>query len=183
MNTRLEVSVDAFRAALKPEAIRGLQIFYTAIASGLFIFVMIIFFTYNTNSATSSEVDPSAVELVQILSISHVLLALVMYVVAPLREKAVLKKMLSTPAQTSSPAQHCFNSIRNALIIRLAMYEGVALFGLVVCFLAVNNYVIFAEPVYWFNAASSLVVIAYIALTFPSQERLMSIFEEKVRKG
>jgi F0F1-type ATP synthase membrane subunit c/vacuolar-type H+-ATPase subunit K len=183
MNTRLEVSVEAFRAALKPEDIRGLQIFYAAIGSGLFIFAMIIFFVYNTNSATSSEVDSSDVELVQMLSIVHVLLALVMYVVAPLREKAVLKKMLSTPAQISSPAEHCFNSIRNALVIRLAMYEGAALFGLVVCFLAVNNYVIFAEPIYWFNAASSIVVIAYISIAIPNQERLTTIFEEKIRKG
>ncbi len=187
MNARLEVSVEAFRAALKPEDIRGLQIFYTAIGSGLFIFAMIIFFVYNTNSATPSEADSSDVELVQMLSIAHVLMALTMYVVAPLREKTVLNKSLSATTmagqQSLSPGERCFASIRNALIIRLAMYEGAALFGLVVCFLAVSNCVIFVEPVYWLNAASNLVVIAYISLSFPNQERLMRIFEEKIRKG
>jgi hypothetical protein len=68
------------------------------------------------------------------------------------------------------------------MIIRLAMYEALALFGLVICLLAVLEDIVQTYPVYWLNLLSSLVVVGYMIMTMPNAQCITMVFKEKIKR-
>ncbi len=59
------------------------------------------------------------------------------------------------------------------------MLEAPALFGIVVCLVGSLNGQLHAEPIYWLNLASTVVLVLFVALSFPSRERLVDLFRRK----
>ncbi|MEK7484681.1 MAG: hypothetical protein AABZ60_10170 [Planctomycetota bacterium] len=70
---------------------------------------------------------------------------------------------------------------RASLILKLALLEGSALFGLVVCFLGSQAGTLQKTPVFWLNAFPSLVFILIWIFAFPNKARLQHWFEFQVR--
>ena len=66
-----------------------------------------------------------------------------------------------------------------ASIIRLAMMEAPALFGIVICLLAVFGEGLDDQPVYWLNLASVVLFLFYLAASFPTRERVLELLRRK----
>jgi hypothetical protein len=66
--------------------------------------------------------------------------------------------------------------VRTASIIRLAIMESAAFFGLVVCFIAVSDSIMRENPFYWINAISAVFLIGFILLTIPNPDRIGTIY-------
>ena len=69
---------------------------------------------------------------------------------------------------------HWWKDLRGAAILRLAMLEGCALFGVVICLLGVVLEAATQHPWIWANAASAALFLIFAVLTFPTAERLAS---------
>jgi len=119
------------------------------------------------------------------LTYTHVFFAIVSYSVTQI----VFKQMLSRDrlsklsygigSKTNQPElslpERCFFMIRGAIIVRLAMFEGVAFFGLVICLLGIIQGVLQLHTGYWVNAFSTVVALGLILKTYPSRERIEGI--------
>lgn len=69
-------------------------------------------------------------------------------------------------------------SVQTAYILRLALREGGALLGLVVCFLACGNGVLRAYPAYWVNAAPAVLFLFFVYVRWPTLENLRAQVRE-----
>lgn len=65
-------------------------------------------------------------------------------------------------------------AVATAFILRLALREGAAMLGLVVCFLAARNGVLRAYPAYWVNAAPAALFLFFLWARWPSLDNLRS---------
>ena len=80
-----------------------------------------------------------------------------------------------------APAKAFWDRLRNAHIIRLVLFEAVALFGLLICALAMFDGVLQTYPVYWVNLISSFIFGIVLVSTFPRIEDLETFFREYVQ--
>jgi len=69
-------------------------------------------------------------------------------------------------------------ALRAAILLRLALLEGAALFGVVVCFLATGSGPP-ADPRVWLNLASPAAFLLFSAVTFPTRERLAALLSDR----
>jgi hypothetical protein len=62
--------------------------------------------------------------------------------------------------------------VRRVTIIRLALLEGAAFFGLAVVLIAKMTGVVAAAPVYWLNALSAVIFIGFVMFTLPTRDTI-----------
>lgn len=67
---------------------------------------------------------------------------------------------------------HVSGMVQTAYIVRLALREGAALLGMIVCLLAAMKGVLKAYPAYWVNAAPAALFLFFLAVNWPSREGL-----------
>lgn len=75
-----------------------------------------------------------------------------------------------------------FARIRTAAIVRLAMLESTAVLGLVTCMLGVQVGTMDAQPLYWLNSISTLVLIVSAIVNFPTRESLANQVQRALRR-
>jgi hypothetical protein len=175
------IGIAEFRQALTPGTVRSLRIIQGAIGAGVLVFALVVL---GMHARVSADVPPPPqvlVFLMQILTLVHFVMAATMYPLA----RFIFTRMVSRERLAKSggmgPAG-ILSLMRMGIIMRLTMYEGVAFVGLVVCMVGVLEGVLRAYPVYWVNAFSTAVLLLFVMRTFPSEERLIAIFEERFRK-
>jgi len=168
METKRSVSEADFQRVLTPENIRIFQVIFAAIGSGVLLFAVVVIFLGMMSTAEAAAADLS---LVRTLTFVHVLLLLMVIPAGRL----LYARML---AQDGPPitANQCMTRIRTAEIVRLALLEGVALLGLVVCLIGGLNGVLAAHPLYWLNIISSIVLLAFVSQNLPNADRLNQTF-------
>jgi len=180
-----EVTMFDFQKVLTPTNVKGLQIIHIALVLGIFFFAGMVAFLSVSFSKTGTQ---SGTSIVRMLSYAHLMTALILYVLSNRiynRALEAQRPMDSSLAGQSAEesrlklAERFFQSIRTAVIIRLALLEGVALFGLTICLIASTWGVIQIQPIYWLNALSSLAFIVYAIGNLPTKARLEKIFREK----
>lgn len=186
-----EVNSAEFEIALTPESIRTSQLIYSALMLGVMAFVTAVLLTYNYRD-TSQEIH-DATDLVNLLSIAHIVMALGAYGAAkflydtqfkPEHLASALRRELRDAWGKNiavSPAEKCVALIRTASIIRLALLEGAAFFGLMTCMVGVTSGVMSSHPEYWLNLVTTAIMTYFTYATFPTRERLLQIFEEKIK--
>lgn len=185
MNRFQNLSLDDFRAALTPSQISGMQIIQAFLAFGVVLFAGVVVLMYLSLGSPERDLPQDfAVQTIGLMTVVHLVLAIVIYLVAPRIENIIYKQAKNNSdarTTTIALAGQALGVIRTARIVRLALYEGVALLGLVICYLAMTMNVMVAHPVYWVNAATAAIMAGYVVLTFPNPERLTAIFNEKLR--
>jgi len=186
MTDSAKPAVADIQAVLTPAAVRQLQVIQTALTLSVLLFLaaLVAFWAF------SAPADHSGSELLPLLSIVHAFIAFSTYSVSTLLYNMQfapdrLRSLLVFPDSSGSTngretAEGFLGLFRSALIIRLALFESAACFGLVVCGIAVASGVITTQPEYWFNTTTTLVLLVFSLLTFPTRERLQWIFEEKL---
>ena len=115
--------------------------------------------------------------IVSMLSWAHLAMVLVLFPLAfwirPKIERKLYKK-LTGPAATASPIpmHPAAQAYQAGLLAHLAILEGVALFGVVICLLAVVSESMGAHPLYWLNSLSALIFVAVAFTQMPTRESL-----------
>jgi hypothetical protein len=77
----------------------------------------------------------------------------------------------------SNPAAQLFRNLIGRIILRLAMLEMPAVFGLAVCLLGVQTGVLNEQPDFWFNTLPTLFLFYYILATVPIRDRVLAQLE------
>lgn len=185
------LSPSQFEAVLTDANVRQMQIIQAAMGMGIFTFGIVIAVWYTTATAVPTRED---VELIQMLTLVHLLILSGGVAMANILFRNLFsERQLAAAAERkvgdrrgqvlTDPASRALAHVRSAIILRLAVLEAPALFGLVICFLMVMNGVAAVAPMYLLNALSAAGFIVYLATTFPNKDRLVGIFNDFVLKG
>ncbi len=185
MSTEERVSKEEFRAALTPTTLRAMQMVQAALMMGVPSFLLVVLF-FSSQHRSPAPGESGDAGLLRMLSFAHLAVAGGCWAVAPLLYGAQFgaRALGRSTAEEDGPAGNnaagvALFAIRRALILRLALLDGAALFGLVVCFLGAINGVLREQPVYWLNALSALIFLGFGVLSFPTRDRVEAIFETR----
>jgi hypothetical protein len=164
-----------FRQAITGDYLKSLQIFYFSLGLGVLVFFFVTLFVY---IQTSSLMLMANEELVKMLTVVHVVYALLGYMVAAfLYERFIGRKQAENAG--ADDAELLLNAVRLASVVRLTVVEGVAFFGLVLLFIAAQAGVLHQNPVYWLNLFSSCILMTFVFWDFPSRQRLEELCERR----
>jgi hypothetical protein len=83
----------------------------------------------------------------------------------------------------ATPAEKAVSLMRTALLIRTAMLEAAAFFGLVCLIVPASGGSLYSIPWIWINAAPLFVLATFVVTTFPTAGRLEDLFETKIRQS
>jgi hypothetical protein len=165
--------------------VKTLRIIFFAIATGPIIFWAIILFLFSNQPLVRGSTDLS---LLNILSAIHAIMLITMIILVNyifknglIGSKNPVLSMsgaLSADQQKGSNPQEKFLGLFHSLsIMRLAILEGTAFFGMVVCFLAGKQGVLSTYPIYWLNAISTMLLASFVLKQFPSKEKIMNCYQ------
>ncbi|MBX7153210.1 ATP synthase F0 subunit C [bacterium] len=194
MTTLSEVTLQEFQSKLTDAHIKTLQIIQAALGVGVTAFLGVVVFLYTAQPEYDQRMADQNLDLIKILTLIHALMAATLYygstfiynmqfTESKLRE-AVSKTFNDEKGQPiTDPVFKCMVVIRTAMILRLAMLESSALFGLVICLLAVTNGVMHHYPEYWLNLITAALFLSLVVMLFPNRERIEGIFVNKIAQG
>ena len=153
---------DSFEADL-PGYVQTLRVINGAMAAGIFFFAGVVLFEYFSKAPPTAA--PSGEALIRTLSLANAVVFVGAWAASVFIYKSSLKK-------GEGPF---LRRVLTAEITRLAMREGPAFLGLVVCLLATVNGVLSAVPLYWANGLSAFAFWVF------ALRNLMTI-EDRVRE-
>jgi hypothetical protein len=181
MELRGVLSRTAFEAALTPAHVMTSQMIQGAMMMGVVVFAFAVAFIYS--QAPAVVPGEAEVDLIRLMTFVHLgLLAVNVGVSFFLARRVFSPEAMGEGGGLDDAhafAEKAVLQQRAALIIRIALLEGSAFFGLVICMLGATNGVLQASPEYWINLLSPVLIIGFGIATFPSKERLVSWFEER----
>lgn len=158
--------------AMTPAIVKSYQVFYFANAIGVLVFFFVVLFLFlQSFSNPSIQTDPSAEEYVMMLTMLHLTVLVIAYLAATFVYRKILARAFSSE-QRSVSAEAVLSSMRLAGIVRLAVMEWAAFFGLVVLVVATQQWVLQGAPEYWINLISTVIMFGFVFLTFPTRSRL-----------
>jgi len=189
-----EVDIQDFDAALSPSQVRPPQLIAAGMALGVVVLGGIVVFFHTQELLDREGFQSLSLPLIQILTGVHFVVFCGCYLAGMLLyntqfsrtrlSKAAQRVYKDTRGQpVTSPAGKCLAIIRTAIILRLALLDAAANFGLATCLLAAMGGVLSEHPEYWANAATGVFLIAYVLVTFPTPDRVRNIFLDKIAAG
>ena len=165
--------------AMSPAIVKSYQVFYFGNAMGVLIFFFVVLFLFlQSFSNPSTPTGPEPEHYVMMLTMLHLAVLVVAYLAATFVYRTMLARAFSLE-QRSVSAEAVLSNMRLAGIVRLAVIEWAAFFGLVVLVVATQQWVLQHSPEYWVNLISTVVMLCFAFLTFPTRARL----EELSRAG
>jgi hypothetical protein len=192
MNSLSEVTLTEFQSALTTQNMRVFQIIQGAIALGVIMFMGVVFFLYSSQTAPAGGRElKDAYDLIKVLTLAHIMLAAGVYTIARVvfnlllgpsaLQGGLIKEIKDAQGRiVTNNGEKILAMIRSALIVRLAMFEAPALFGLVICMIGITNGTIYETPSIWLNGITACILIGFVILTFPNKERLEEIFNSRI---
>jgi hypothetical protein len=165
-------------SAMTPDYLRALAVIHMAVSAGPIIFaVAVVFVMSNIREMTPV---PQDIVLLNILSLADLLIMASAWFVGTFIFQRLSSswKTGKNPGNGQNPQiERALSSMRNGLIVRLAMIEASAIFGVAVCLIGVMRGVLPKESIYWFNLAPLAMLFGYSITNFPSKSKIVSIFE------
>jgi hypothetical protein len=180
MSTQSGPTRAVFESVLTPEYLQITRILQAALVSGptLFAAGLLAFFFFTVQPPTPAL---QAVQTMDRLSVAHVGFTIVAYLLAPLLFSRVMTGTRLDPGGDSTTpdelARQALLLLRTAIIVRLAVLEGAAFFGIAVCVLGVSGGVLYTNSTHWLNLGSTLLLVLFGFLTFPTRDGLLDILE------
>ncbi len=182
MQSLANISRHELEAKISNSWIRTMQMLYIAMALALAVMITVVAVFY-----TLAKERPMPEEPVNSLSLQYMVLALIFVALLEYMLFIILPKMRLAMGGTSLLSANLQNftdriplllSIyRSTAVIRLALLEGVAVFGLLIVLVAVTQFSIYTQSAYWLCLTPSVIFFAYIYLFFPTRERVIFYFE------
>ena len=181
MHTNGSFSRTAFETALTPSQVTIAQIITGALLMGVLMFALVVFYMYE--QAVPGSPGAAEIDTIRTMTFVHLFFLVVNVGVGWFLAQRIFSPQSVAAAvgteDTAALSARLVMQQRSAMIIRLAVMEGAAFFGLVICLLGSMNGVLRVMPEYWINLLSPFLLVAYGIATFPSRERLVSWFEER----
>lgn len=136
---------------------------------GVFIFLAIV---YYLNTKKPFIENPPISESVQTMIYAFIVLAVVLYTFKyTMLDKLIIKTILSQNTE-GDPIRNLLNIDRQRMIIHLALLEAVALFGLVILFIEVNNGAAQVSSELWLLTIPFLILLREVLRGLPSREKI-----------
>lgn len=185
MQALVHIDPVEFQRALTSQVMLPLQVIHGAVAGSVIVFAAAVVFVAST---TTPPADPQSVASLDLLMMIHGLVAVGCYLSARMIFDRQLRKtyepssvQTGTGVSPEEGAAHALQLLRTAVIIRLALIEAPAVIGLVICLVAALQGVLTDYPRYWINAVPAIILIFFVAATFPTSDRLTSIMQKRIR--
>jgi hypothetical protein len=181
-----KVPLMEIQRALTSEIMRPMQIIHFGIMAGASSFFLIIIFIYLTNQQ-GFKINQQDIETINTLSIVHSVIFISCLILSGviyknmLSEKKVESMLNKINNDNPNPVESYIGIIRTSQIIYTAILEAPAFFGLVICFMAITNNVIYEYNYYWLNAVSYFAFIYLLTKGFPTKEKLLIIFQTQLK--
>ncbi len=162
-------TLEEFENELEDNDLKALQIIYGALAMGIITFLGVIVFFYLSVDGNSDDSD-----FINTLTMAHFALLVVILGAVKILYPALLKRSL----EVADTAASLFAAIRTSHILRLALFEAAAFFGLIICFLAAQSGVLQDAPFYWINVVSALVMLYMVYIYFPTHRSVVEEYRQ-----
>lgn len=174
-----------FQQALSPARLRVMQIIHGALIGGPLVFLLALFAVMQ--SGETGTADPQAVDTVTLLSLVNAVYALVSFGAGMFLFGRVFHPdrlhVPETPAHGMETEQSALALLQTALLLRMGLLEGAAILGLAVCLIAWTTGVLAVEQLYWLNAGSVVLLLVVGVQIFPTEERVLQMFERHFGTG
>ncbi len=201
MSSFADISESEFHAAIESDGtLRALQILQTAFTMGFLLFAVVVVGLHASGSLKQGDMapvapdDPDRLDILPILTLVHAAVAISCWTLAfasfgamigPARLARAIAEPMILPGPSGArtivegPAHKCIALLRGAILVRLALIEGPALFGAVICLLGAIDGSIDEQPLYWLNLLSGAVLVLFAIATFPTRDRLWDLVRRR----
>lgn len=153
---------------VRDEDVRALAILQFALGAGLVTFWGVVLFVSQVlPPGERHDGGEGAAQILMTLSVAHAVMAPTSWTAGMF----LFERMFARGAD--------MGVLRGATILRLALFEGAALFGTVICLQAVMFGLAASQPLVFLNAASTFVMLALVVTTFPTRERCERLLRER----
>ncbi len=181
-----DITLEEFQKVLTPQNIRVLQVIFLALGLGVIIFAIIAIAFY---FLLPQNEEPASTTTLQVLTTIHLLLFPIIFFISKRMYDRIFQsnrfsQLPDDPAQLAQISRHILTEnllgiIRTTSIIRLALWEGLALFGLTICFMGSLVGILQHHPLYWVNLISAIVFEMMVFNEFPTRPKVELLFREK----
>lgn len=169
----MTVTAHEIRQALDEPTVRGIQVLQLGLTVGVVLFAAVTYARAELLAHPATDAAPPDESYLRLLSVANAALLLGAFVAG-----SFLFRMRTAPKPGDTAAAR-IEALRAATILRLALFEGAALFGVAVCFLATQAGPP-AYPTVWLNLLSPAAFVAFSVATFPNRERLTAVLTDRV---
>ncbi|MBK8946667.1 MAG: hypothetical protein IPM32_15545 [Ignavibacteriae bacterium] len=179
----MNLTFENIYSNISHEQLKTSQIIAIALGLGISLFFGVTMIMYYNNLPNDPNVyeEPNNLLYLKFVCILVFFTTLVLSYFQPTR---IVKAQFETLKNTDS-SKVDINSLeaihRTYLIIRLAILEGGGLFGLVIFFLSVLDFTIYAFPIYWICVIPALVMVLHVILLFPTKTKVSNYILENLQ--
>lgn len=160
MNDSTTLTKAELATVATPARVRVLQIIYSALGAGVVTLAVILLGITSDGKGFSGMILLSTIHVFIAMSAFFMGMILFEFQVRRLGQLASVDQMIPT--------------ITAAYVIRAALFEGPAIFGIIVVFLA-GKQQLAAQPVIWANLATAVIFLLMLAMTFPTVHRIRKL--------
>ncbi len=188
MEALKNISRNDIEEKLVGENLQTNRILSLAMCGGSLVFFIFIVFLYNKNVSENMKVIDNS--LTDMMTIVLLVLGMGLYAASLIYPKIYWKKKNIEPLFNSSvsakyqtaadSASILIGADRSLMILRLAMMNGVTLFGLVCLYLAAGSGELYLNSNYWFLATPMFIFILVVLTNFISKEKYISRIENAI---
>ncbi len=182
MTTPILLTRTYFEKAFTPAGLRAMAILQTALIAGPLVYVVpMLIVIQNTGVEKPAEPDFSVLTALSMIHVAALFAALFLGNFLFYRMFSPSRLAGMEELGEEKLALVVAGHLRSAVIVRLALLEGAAFLGIAVCVVGITRGVLDAEPLYYLNLGSLLVLLVYGLMTFPTKERILLWCEERFR--
>jgi hypothetical protein len=192
MDEFLSINRSELEIKLPNQEVRISQIISLAMLAGVIIFSMFMLYMYSVMNSEDYYFDPET-SISPLLTKVLIIIGLINYSLLYIIPKFVfspqaIKNRLSTPVMTNQndPLTDSISKLvylhRTYMLIKISIMEFVALFGLVVLFLSIQEGLIYTNSDYWLLFTPTIIMIIYIIKNFPTKQKIAEQLEENFLK-
>ena len=188
MDEFLNLNKSELEIKIPDQEVRISQIISLAMMAGVIIFSIIIYYMYSLMGSDEYYFNPET-SISPLLSKIFIIIALINYSLLYIIPKFVfspqgIKNKLSAVTMNNQGIKHT-DSIskliylhRTYMIIQIAILDAVALFGLVILFLSIQERVIYSDSDYWLLFIPAIIMILSIIKNFPTKQKIAEQIEK-----
>lgn len=167
-----KMSSFEFQAKLNDQIVNTLRVLNIAFIMGVVFFAGVIIFIW-------SSVQNSGILNTSGMSLSPIINAVVFIVCLLLSSRIPVKMLESVSSEITGELsfEKAIEKIRTSMIMRIALLECPAIFGLVITLLSIYNGSLEINKLYVLNMIPAAVMVAVLIVIMPSRERIVSWYE------
>ncbi len=161
---------DAVRQAVDPQVLLGLRVIFGSFLMGVYAFTLISVAMYFGKAS-----DPDLVVPIESNATLLTYIALG-YIVVSIPLSSVLFKRFLKKEINQNPHVIVAN-IRSAMLVRLAVFEGAALFAATGILIGAMDGYLVGNPVIWINLVPIAYFTLHILMNWPTATKMVYIYE------